>query len=154
VELIKRNIHMEHSQNLASMQISLEEDQNISDQKPDAFRVVCKKADVKIGECKVQDESVWVRGMLAYQVLYLTDETEKRLCNMEGEIPFEEKIYIKDLDGYGNTKRIYEYYNWCGDYIGKWYTSKHAHLEFKLTDQRYIVDVNEYGTITAWFVLH
>lgn len=94
MELIKKNIHMEHSQNLASMQISLEEDQNISDQKPDAFQVICKKADVKIGECKVQDESVWVRGVLAYRVLYLTDETEKRLCNMEGEIPFEEKIYI------------------------------------------------------------
>lgn len=94
MELIKKNIHMEHSRNLASMQISLEEDQNISDQKPDAFRVVCKKADVKIGETKVQDDSVWVRGVLAYQVLYLTDEAERRLCNMEGEIPFEEKIYI------------------------------------------------------------
>lgn len=93
MELLKKNIHMEHSQNLASMQISLEEDQNISDQKPDAFRVVCKKADVKIGETKVQDDSVWVRGVLAYQVLYLTDEAERCLCNMEGEIPFEERIY-------------------------------------------------------------
>ena len=93
MELIKKNIHMEHCQNLASMQISLEEDQNISDQKPDAFRVACKKADVKIGETKVQDDSVWVRGALAYQVLYLTDETERQLCNMEGEIPFEERIY-------------------------------------------------------------
>ena len=93
MELIKKNIHMERRLDLASTQISLEEDQNISDQKPDAFRIVCKKADVKIRETKVQDESVFIKGILAYQVLYLTDEAEKRLCSIMGEIPFEERLY-------------------------------------------------------------
>lgn len=93
MELIRKNIHMEQRLDLASTQISLEEDQNISDQKPDAFRVICKKADVRVGETKVQDESVLIKGVLAYQVLYLTDEPEKRLCNLEGEIPFEERLY-------------------------------------------------------------
>ncbi len=93
MELIKKNIHMEHCQELAYTQISLEEDQNISDQKPDALRVICKKADVRVGETKVLDDSVLIKGVLAYQVLYLTDEAEKRLCGMSGEIPFEEKIY-------------------------------------------------------------
>lgn len=93
MELIKKNIHMEQRLNLAATQISLEEDQNISDQKPDAFRIVCKKTDVKIEETKVQDDSVLLKGMLIYRILYLTDEDERRLCNMEGEIPFEEKIY-------------------------------------------------------------
>ena len=45
MELIKKNIHMDHCQELAYTQISLEEDQNISDQKPDALRVICKKAE-------------------------------------------------------------------------------------------------------------
>ncbi len=93
MELIKKNIHMEKRLDLASTQISLEEDQNISDQKPDAFRIVCKKANVKISETKVQDESVLIKGVLAYQVLYLTDEAERRLCSITGEIPFEEKLY-------------------------------------------------------------
>ena len=93
VELIKKNIHMDHCQELAYTQISLEEDQNISDQKPDALRVICKKADVRIAETKVLDDSVLIKGALEYQVLYLTDEAEKRLCGMSGEIPFEEKIY-------------------------------------------------------------
>lgn len=93
MELIKKNIHMEHCQNLAYTQISLEEDQNISDQKPDAFRVICKKADVRIGETKAQDDFVFIKGVLTYQVLYLTDEVEKRICSMNGEIPFEEKVY-------------------------------------------------------------
>ena len=93
MELLKKNIHMEHHLNLASTQISLEEDQNISDQKPDAFQIICKKADVKTEEVKTQEDVVHIKGKLLYDVLYLTDEKEKRLCSLEGEIPFEEKIY-------------------------------------------------------------
>ncbi len=93
MELIKKNIHMEHRINWATTQISLEEDQNISDQKPDALRIICKKAFVKVEESKPVEEAVIVRGGLTYRILYLTDEKEKRLCSMEGTIPFEEKIY-------------------------------------------------------------
>ena len=93
MELIKKNIHMEHRINWAATQISLEEDQNISDQKPDALRIVCKKAMVKVEESKPVEDAVIVRGILNYEILYLTDEKEKRLCNMDGTIPFEEKIY-------------------------------------------------------------
>lgn len=93
VELLKKNIHMEHHLNLATTQISLEEDQNISDQKPDAFQIICKKACVKTEEVRPQEDAVHIKGTLLYQVLYLTDEKEKRLCNLEGEIPFEEKLY-------------------------------------------------------------
>ena len=97
MELIRKNIHMEHCLNLASTQISLEEDQNISDQKPDAFQIVCKKSSIKIMETKIQDEMVFVKGQLLYEVLYLTEEKEKRLCSIEGDIPFEEKIYVSQL---------------------------------------------------------
>jgi len=94
VELIRKNIHMEHCLKLASTQISLEEDQNISDQKPDAFQIVCKKSNINITETKIQDETILVKGQLLYEVLYLTEEKEKRLCSIEGVIPFEEKIYV------------------------------------------------------------
>ena len=93
MELIKKNIHMQHHLNLASTQISLEEDQNISDLRPDAEQIICKKAYVKVGESKIQEDSVVVKGTLLYKILYLTDEKEKRLYNMEGELPFEEKVY-------------------------------------------------------------
>ena len=102
MELIKKNIHMEHQINWASTQISLEEDQNISDQKPDAFKIVCKKADTRVKEIKPVEEAVWVKGILEYRLLYLTDEREKQLCSIEGEIPFEEKVYTeKNVSGEG-----------------------------------------------------
>ena len=92
MELIKKNIHMEQRIKWATAQISLEEDQNISDQKPDAYKIICKNANVKLEETKPVEEAVWIKGTLEYKVLYLTDEKEKRLCSMEGKIPFEEKI--------------------------------------------------------------
>lgn len=102
MELIRKNIHMEQCLKLASTQISLEEDQNISDQKPDAFQIVCKKSNINITETKLQDEAILLKGQLLYEVLYLTEEKEKRLCSIEGVIPFEEKIYVNQaLPGEG-----------------------------------------------------
>ncbi len=102
MELVKKNIHMEHQINWASTQISLEEDQNISDQKPDAFKIISKKADVRTEEIKPVEEAVWVKATLEYSILYLTDEKEKRLCCMEGKLAFEEKVYTeKNVSGDG-----------------------------------------------------
>lgn len=105
MELIKKNIYMEQRFDLASTQISLEEDQNISDQNPDAFQIICKKASVKVEEVKVQEDTICIRGALLYDILYLTDEKEKRLCSMDGELLFDEKIYVNQLIG-GEDVRI------------------------------------------------
>lgn len=100
MELVKKNIHMERRIKCSEAQISLEEDQNISDQKPDAYKIICKNAWVKVEETKPVEEAVWIKGFLGYSVLYLTDEKEKRLCSIEGKIPFEEKIYTeKNVSG-------------------------------------------------------
>ena len=77
MELIKEKIHMDHCQELAYTQISLEEDQNISDQKPDALRVICKKADVRIGETKVLEDSVLIKGVLCIRCCILQMKRKK-----------------------------------------------------------------------------
>ena len=105
MELIKKNIHMEQRIKWAASQISLEEDQNISDQKPDAYKIICKNACVKVEETKPVEEAVWIKGYLEYMVLYLTDERERQMCSMEGKIPFEEKIYT-DRNVSGDSLRV------------------------------------------------
>lgn len=105
MELIKKNIHMEQRIKWAAAQISLEEDQNISDQKPDAYKIICKNACVKVEETKPVEEAVWIKGFLEYKVLYLTDEKEKQLCSIEGKIPFEEKIFT-DKNVSGDSLRV------------------------------------------------
>ena len=80
VELIKKNIHMEQRIKWAASQISLEEDQNISDQKPDAYKIICKNACVKVEETKPVEEAVWIKGALEYKVF-----SAGRGCGKPGE---------------------------------------------------------------------
>ena len=61
MELVKKNIHLEHMKNKISVQISLEEDHNISERNPDALRIIQKRGVVCIDDTKTYEESVWVK---------------------------------------------------------------------------------------------
>ena len=74
MELLKKNIHMDRTGAEAVSQITLEEDVNIPDQKPDAEKIVFRKGTVVIDEVKPGTEQVSVRGRLLYTMLYETKE--------------------------------------------------------------------------------
>ena len=97
MELIRKNIHMERLKCKAGTQVALADDVNISDNKPDAFEIISKKGNVKIEEIKATQDHVNVKGKLCFSVLYLSDEEERRLYCMEGNIPFEEQIYAEGI---------------------------------------------------------
>ena len=105
MEFEKKNIHMEHMKNKASVQMNLEEDHNISDRNPDAFRIIQKRATVKPGEVKSFEDSILVKGSMCYEVLYLTEGSERKICSISGEIPFEQSIHTGKLEK-GITPRV------------------------------------------------
>lgn len=94
MELIKRNIHMDCQKCRASIQTTLEKDINISDLKPDALKLIMDKGNVVIEEVKATDDHVGVKGKLLFQILYLAEGARAEMAAMEGEIPFEEQIYM------------------------------------------------------------
>ena len=95
MELVKKNIHLEHMKNKISVQISLEEDHNISERNPDALRIIQKRGYVCIDDTKTYEESVWVKGTMNYEVMYMADDKERALCSVSGEIPFEQHIHTE-----------------------------------------------------------
>lgn len=97
MELIKKNIHMDRLKCKASTQVALEDDINISDNKPDASELILKQGTVKIEEIKVAEDHVNVKGKVCFEVMYLSDEGERRFYCMEGNIPFEEQIYVEGV---------------------------------------------------------
>ena len=97
MDLIRKNIHMDRVKCKASTQVTMEEDVNISDQKPDAFRLITEKGRVMVEEVRPITDYVMVRGKLCYSILYLTDEDEKRPCCMESTIDFEEKVHMEGV---------------------------------------------------------
>ncbi|MBQ2936571.1 MAG: DUF3794 domain-containing protein [Lachnospiraceae bacterium] len=98
MELVKRNIHMDCQKCKASAQITLEDDVNISDSKPDAYQLIMDRGNVVIDEVKVSDDHVSVKGRLQFKILYLTEDKKGDVATMEGNIPFEEQIYMEGVE--------------------------------------------------------
>ena len=95
MDLIKRNIHMDRIRTEAVNQITLEDDMNIPESKPDVDALNMEKAEVVIEEVRAGADMVTVRGKLAFSVLYRTMENGSSLVALEGKIPFEEKINLQ-----------------------------------------------------------
>ncbi len=98
MELVKKKIHMDRVGSRAGTQIVLEEDVNISDNKPDAVHLLNSKGEIIMEEIRAGENAVNLRGRLVVSLLYLTD-TEGACASMETVIPYEEKI---NMDGVGN----------------------------------------------------
>lgn len=104
MELIKKNIHMERMKCKANTQITVEEDLNIWDNKPDVLRLIMDQGKLEFDEIRAMQDCAVVRGKVVCHMMYLSDESEKKLCQIETNIPFEEKI---NLDGLLATDTIH-----------------------------------------------
>lgn len=95
MELIRKNIHMDRIRADAVSQITLEDDMNIPDNKPDVSSICLDKGVLVVEEIKPGSDVVNVRGKLVYHILYHTVEDGSHLVSLEGKIPFEEKINLQ-----------------------------------------------------------
>lgn len=103
MELIKKNIHLDRIKCRASSQITLEDDRNVPDQKPDMERILFKRGRVEIDEWKTSEDHVTVKGRMQFSILYMTEDGY--VSRMDGEIPFDEQIYMEGI-GNGDTVEI------------------------------------------------
>ena len=99
MELIKKNIHMDRIKCQSAAQVTLEEDINVPDNKPDVGGIILHKAVIQIEEVKPTEDHVSVRGRLLFSVLYQTKDEGQLLVNIDGKIPFEEQLYMEGVQG-------------------------------------------------------
>ena len=88
MELEKYIIHNCMAKNIVETQISLDQDFNVPDSKPDIERIINKRGTVQVDSVRVNDGKVQIAGVLALAVLYLGDEAA---C-MRGSMEFVENI--------------------------------------------------------------
>lgn len=103
MEIIKKNIHMDRIKCKAVSQITLDDDINISDAKPDAVTIVLDKGEVVIEEVKASTDHASIRGNLTFTALYITEGNDHNLYCMEGKVPFEEQV---NLEGAASTDLV------------------------------------------------
>ena len=102
MELVKKKIHMDRISSRAGTQVVLEEDVNISDNKPDASYLLNSKGEIIMEEIRAGENVVNLRGRLVVSILYLTD-LEGTCASMEAVIPFEERV---NMEGVSNGDLI------------------------------------------------
>ena len=82
----------------AFAQITLDDDYIVRDNKPDVIRVIYTHGDILLEDTKVGNKNVWITGKLRFHTLYQSDDENRRLESVSGEIPFQEKLVMDELE--------------------------------------------------------
>ena len=95
MELLKQNIHMDRIKCLAGTQVTLENDVNIPDNRPDAESVILSKGMIVVDDIRASDNHVFLKGKLLFSLLIQSEMGG--LYAVNGEIPFEEQVYMEGI---------------------------------------------------------
>lgn len=96
MELGKVKIHRKQEIGSAISQITLDDDYNVPDYRPDIVKVLKEKGELRFDEVKAGNGVAWVKGSLGFRVLYRSEQSNGKISCLKGEIPFQEKL---NLDG-------------------------------------------------------
>lgn len=79
----------------STLQLTLDDDFNVPDAKPDIDKIVKEQGEIRITEVKAMSGKFIVKGVLFFNVLYLSNEGHSPVHNITGEIPFDEVINME-----------------------------------------------------------
>lgn len=82
----------------AFTQITLDDDFIVRDHKPDVIRTIYTKGEIRTEDTKVGSQVVWVSGKLHFSTLYQSDQEEQKLALLEGDLPFQEKVMMEEVE--------------------------------------------------------
>lgn len=82
----------------AFTQITLDDDYIIRDNKPDVVRMIYTKGDVVLEDIKEGNQVIWITGKLHFSSLYQSDDEDHRLESVMGDIPFQEKLVLDEIE--------------------------------------------------------
>lgn len=108
MELKKKYIHMSHEKGRAMSQITLDDDYNVPESKPDIMRIITVKGEIHLEEVKAETGRVVLKGNLGFQVLYRSDREENRIAFLEGSIPFHESLNLDGAEEFDPVKVKWE----------------------------------------------
>ncbi len=108
MELSKKYIHMNREKGKAVTQITLDDDFNVPDTKPDLIRIILDKGEISLDETTITQDHVWLKGVLRFFLLYRSDQEDGKISSMSGEIPFQESLAIDGANEYDTAKMKWE----------------------------------------------
>lgn len=104
LELIKKNVRMNKRKCKSNLQITLEDDFNVPDTKPDVDRIVTEDGNIEISESNILNGKLMVKGVLHFQLLYISQESDQLVHNIQGKIEFDEMVNMEQLQSGDDVK--------------------------------------------------
>ena len=95
LECERRQIHVMCEKGRAITQITLDDDYNLAEYKPDILKIIEDKGQVRMEEVKVESDLVRLRGALHFEVLYRSNGEDGYFGHLQGEIPFQENVRME-----------------------------------------------------------
>lgn len=80
----------------SGLQMTLDDDFNVPDSKPDICKLIKAQGEVKFDDQKIMNGKLYVNGSMHFCVLYLSDESGRPIHSMKGQIPFNEIVNLSD----------------------------------------------------------
>lgn len=78
------------------MQVTLDDDFNVPDTKPDVDKIIKEQGRVLIKDITPMNGKLLIKGGLQFNLLYISDERNRPVNNIQGEIPFEEIVNMEE----------------------------------------------------------
>ena len=100
MELSTIKLHSMRQGGKAESQITLDDDYNVPDYRPDIVKVIRKQGELKIEEVKPAHGAVWIKGKLIFRVLYRSDREQGKVSCLKGELSFQEKLNMDGMTEY------------------------------------------------------
>ncbi|MGN1084872.1 MAG: DUF3794 domain-containing protein [Lachnospiraceae bacterium] len=96
MEIKLQSIHMNRVKCRNALRLTVDDDVNVPDNKPDVRAVIWETGTVRLNEKKLSGGRLYLKGTLTYHVLYLSDEETKPVQSVRGELPFDESLELPE----------------------------------------------------------
>lgn len=104
MELEKQILHKNREIGRAFNQITLDDDYNLPDYKPDLTKVIRERGKLHFDEVHVSGGHIWFKGILEFDILYRTDLDNRKINSLRGEIPFQESLSMDGIEEFDPVK--------------------------------------------------
>ena len=96
MEMKMQSIHMNRVKCREALRLTVDDDVNVPDNKADVRAVIWKRGSVRLNEKKMSGGRLYLKGVLLYRVLYLSEEEGMPVQSVRGELPFDEAVYLPE----------------------------------------------------------
>src|SRR5574344_1048566 len=78
----------------SNMQLTLDDDFNVPDIKPDIEKIIKEQGNIVITEVNAMNGKLMVKGYLQFNLLYISEDHSRPVHNITGELPFDEVVNL------------------------------------------------------------